>query len=130
MRVFLLCLLCKILFLKNTDPKNQIKLFLFCRPSDPIFFAVLPVDQKINLILPNNKYMIALTQITNDSNVIRTHNHLFRKRTLNYLANSFILDIQANSRVWIHSETRTWYDNNMQINNKQWNFRIHSCSSF
>ena len=81
-------------------------LFLFCRPSDP-FFAVLPVDQKINLILPNNKYMIALTQITNDSNVIRTHNHLFRKRSLNYLAKPFILDIQANSRVWIHSETRT-----------------------
>ena len=29
------------------------KLFLFWRPSDPIFFAVLPVDQKINLASPN-----------------------------------------------------------------------------
>ena len=25
-----------------------------------------------------------------------------------------LLDIQANYRVWIHSETRTWHDNNMQ----------------
>ena len=24
------------------------------------------------------------------------------------------LDIQANYRVWIHSETRTWHDNNIQ----------------
>ena len=24
------------------------------------------------------------------------------------------LDIQANYRVWIHSETRTWYNNNIQ----------------
>ena len=29
-------------------------LFLFCQPTDPIFFAALPVDQKINLVLPNN----------------------------------------------------------------------------
>ena len=36
---------------KNTDPKNQI--FLFCRPTDPIFFAVLPLDQKINLVSCN-----------------------------------------------------------------------------
>ena len=33
-----------IIFLKNTNPKNQIKRFLFCRPTDPEFFAVLPVD--------------------------------------------------------------------------------------
>ena len=25
------------------------------------------------------------------------------------------LDIQANCRVWIHSETRTWHDNNIQL---------------
>ena len=24
------------------------------------------------------------------------------------------VDIQANYRVWIHSETRTWHDNNIQ----------------
>ena len=52
LRVFLLRLLCKILFFKNTDPKNQIRLFSFCQPIDPIFFAVLPVDQKINLVSP------------------------------------------------------------------------------
>ena len=51
LQVFLLCLLCKILFL-NTDPKNQMILFLFCWPPDPIFFAVLPIDQKVNLVLP------------------------------------------------------------------------------
>ena len=32
-------------FLKNTDPQNQI-LFLFCGPIEPIFYAVLPIDQK------------------------------------------------------------------------------------
>ena len=32
-------------FLKNTNPKNEI-LFLFCRPIYPIFFAVLPADEK------------------------------------------------------------------------------------
>ena len=43
-----------------------------------------------------------------DSSVIRTQNHLVRKRTLNHLASSKeFLDIQANYRVWIHSETRT-----------------------
>ena len=44
-----------IIFNKNTDPKNQISLFLFCRPTGRpyFFFAVLPVDQKINLVLPN-----------------------------------------------------------------------------
>ena len=41
-----------IMFKENTDPKNQITLFLFCRPTDPIFLAVLPVDQKINLVSP------------------------------------------------------------------------------
>ena len=25
------------------------------------------------------------------------------------------LDIQANYRVWIHSETRTWHENNIQL---------------
>ena len=44
-----------IIFLKNTDPKNEIILFLFCRLTDPNFFSVFPVDQKNNLILPNWK---------------------------------------------------------------------------
>ena len=39
-----------IIFQKNADPKNQIAVFLFCRPIDPSFLAVLPVDQKINLV--------------------------------------------------------------------------------
>ena len=93
--------------------------------------------------------------ILSDSNVIRTHNHLVRKRTLNHLAklakwlncvvSTFLygafdcmllsqldhlpsladvaltsskefLDIQANYRVRIHSETRTWHDNKVQSN--------------
>ena len=50
LRGFFVCLLCKkYYFLKNTNPKNQIILFLFCQPTDPIFFAVLPVDQKFDL---------------------------------------------------------------------------------
>ena len=43
-----------------------------------------------------------------DSNEIQTHNHLVCKRTLNHLAKPF--------RVWIHSETRMWHDNNIQPN--------------
>ena len=44
-----MCLLSKILFLKNTDPKNQIVIFIL--PTDrTYFFKVLPVDQKINLV--------------------------------------------------------------------------------
>ena len=42
-----------IIFLKNTDPKNQIVLFLFCQPIDLIFFVVFPVYQKNNLVSPN-----------------------------------------------------------------------------
>ena len=40
------------IFLKNIDPKNQIISFLFWRPTEPDFFAVLPVDQKINFVSP------------------------------------------------------------------------------
>ena len=42
----------KYYFLKNTDPKNQIILFLFCWPTDPIVCGALPVDQKFNLVSP------------------------------------------------------------------------------
>ena len=48
-----------------------------------------------------------------DSNGIWAHNHLVCKRTLNHLAK---LVIQANYKVYIHSETRTWHDNNIQSN--------------
>ena len=41
-----------IILQKNADPKNQIILFLFCRPTDPIYLLSLPVDQKMNLVLP------------------------------------------------------------------------------
>ena len=51
--VFLLCLLCEILvFKKNADPKNHIILFSFCRHTDPVYFAALRVDQKINFLSP------------------------------------------------------------------------------
>ena len=30
----------KLHFLRNADPRNQIKLFLLCQPIDPTFFAV------------------------------------------------------------------------------------------
>ena len=42
-----------IVFLKNTDPKNQVILF-FCFANQPYFSAVLPIDQKINLVFPNS----------------------------------------------------------------------------
>ena len=60
--------------------------------------------------------------------MIRTHNHLVCKRTLNYSAKlarskletwrlfwqSSSLTFRQNYRVWILSETRTWHDNNIQ----------------
>ena len=70
-----------------------------------------------------------------DCNLTRTHNHLIRKRTLNRLAKVhwalvrlrtkwFWIRVQlqslklpwhsGNYRVWIHSETRTWHDKNIQ----------------
>ena len=64
LRVFLLCLLYKIWYLKryeDTDPKNQIILFLSCRPTDHVFFVVLPVDQEIDLVSPNFKTKILNT---------------------------------------------------------------------
>ena len=41
-----------IILQKNADPENQIILFLFCRPTDPIYLLSLPVDQKMNLVSP------------------------------------------------------------------------------
>ena len=40
----------KYCFYKNIDPKNQVILFSLRQTTNPIFFAVLPVDQKINLV--------------------------------------------------------------------------------
>ena len=53
--------------------------------------------------------------------MILTRNHLVRKQTLNHLAklpasSKAFLDIQANYRVSIHFETRTWDDNKIQSN--------------
>ena len=47
-----MCLICKKKIFLNTNPKNQIIFFLFCRPPTLFFIAVLPVDQKMNLVLP------------------------------------------------------------------------------
>ena len=60
-----------------------------------------------------------------DCNWTRTQNHLVLKRTLNHLAKLFTFRFRAcfeqgvpwywgNYRVWIHSETRTWHDKNIQ----------------
>ena len=37
------------------------------------------------------------------------------------------LDIKANYRVWIHSETRTWHDNNIQSPIKESDFKESVC---
>ena len=84
--------------------------------------------------------------VLNDSNMIRTHNHLVLKRTLNHSAKPVWLNgwvfvykhcefksrcchlnfrygtcfeqgvhwHSGNYKVWIHSETQTWHDNNIQ----------------
>ena len=77
-----------------------------------------------------------------DSNWTRTHNHLVHKKTLNHLAklakwlsyvvSTYLFDAfdsmfrayfeqglpwhSSNYRVWIHSDTRTWHDKNIQSN--------------
>ena len=39
------------------------------------------------------------------------------------------LDIQANDQVWIHSETSTWHDNNIQSNIRSLLCRIFGYTS-
>ena len=83
------------------------------------------------IICLNVKELLARSRCQNwslsEGNAIWTHNHLVCMWTLNHLAKltkwlSFVVstylygafDIQANYRVWIHSETRTWRDNKIQ----------------
>ena len=82
-----------------------------------------------------------ITNSFSDSNVIWIHNHLVRKPTARLNGWVFVyelsgcgfesrfcqtsvmapasgkhfLDIQANYRMWVQSETRTWHDNNIQL---------------
>ena len=41
------------IFVKNTEPKNQIIFILFYQPIDPIFLLSFPCTEKINLVWPN-----------------------------------------------------------------------------
>ena len=82
LREFFFCVCyAKSYFQKNTDFKKQIILFLFYRPTGPIVFAVLPVDQKINSVSPNEKpfptapvVAFCRTKNTKDK-VVRTNLH-------------------------------------------------------
>ena len=38
-----------------TDPSFSILLFLFCRPTDPVFTTVSPVEQLIKLVSPKGE---------------------------------------------------------------------------
>ena len=59
-----------------------------------------------------------ISEFPSQYDLIPNDNHLVCKRTLNQLAKTAsskeFFDIQANYRVQIHSETRMWYDNNIQ----------------
>ena len=56
-RVFLLCLLCKILFFKKCRPKGSNNIFIL--PTDqPSFFRHLPCRPKINLVLPKGSCVV------------------------------------------------------------------------
>ena len=70
-----------------------------------------------------------MKSLYNDCNWTRTQNHLVLKRTLNHGFESSCSHItfrfcacfeqglpwhSGNYRVWIHSETRMWYDKNIQ----------------
>ena len=58
----------------ENDTLRQINFFLFLIPHDKMYIAKLLVRSRHHI------------WILSDSNVIRTHNHLVRKRTLNHLA--------------------------------------------
>ena len=53
-------------------PTLRIKfiLFLFCRPTNLVLFAVLPVDQKRNLVSPYIFYYFFVFLIKNDMEVL------------------------------------------------------------
>ena len=53
LQAFLLCVLCKILFFKKIRTL-RIKYYFYFADRPTLFFAVLPIDQKINLLLPNS----------------------------------------------------------------------------
>ena len=59
--VFFCVCTAKSYFLKNIHPKNQIILFLFWRPND-LFFAVSPIDQKINVVSPEAKIFFRIAK--------------------------------------------------------------------
>ena len=85
-----------------------------------------------SIVFLNIKELLAQSRreiwILSDCSWTRTNNHLVRKGRLNYLAkvakwlscvvstSKEFYDIEANYRVWIHSETRTWHDNSIQSN--------------
>ena len=63
LQLFFLCLLCKR-FKKNTNPKNQMIFFFFLSIDWPCCFAVLPIDQKIILVLSNGKRNMLSERLT------------------------------------------------------------------
>ena len=75
-----------------------------------VFLAILPLWY-LGTFLSIEKHIIIFCS---DSNKIRTHNHLVRKRILNSdmtpASSKGFLDNQTNYRVQIHSEICTWHD--------------------
>ena len=60
---------------KNTDPKNQIILFLFCRLT--LFFSLsCRLTKKINLVLPNVLFLKLILCAVLASKEIEAHNHI------------------------------------------------------
>ena len=85
----------------------------------------------------------AISEVLSDSNEIRTNNHLVRKGTLNHLAKlvSWLgcylnlrygacfdqgLPWHSGKLMWIHSETRTWHDNNIHVRRYIYNCLFYS----
>ena len=66
---FFFCVCCaRYYFKKITDPKNQIISFLFCRPTEPIFFAVL---QKFQYSCQNQHF------VNTSKNFLKCRNETF-----------------------------------------------------
>ena len=94
---------------------NQIILFLFCRPTGPIFFAVLPVDQKINLISPNKEFIFNPDRYLTED----TSNTVNFKNVSSYLSNEIL-------KLACHFQYIQWY--NFNSTNVKSNLVTNKCN--
>ena len=121
---------------KDENRKKRISWAVSCIDEWRIFLKIKNVFENKNILQSMNicrKDFLALTKILSPHSYIlnidycnytRTQNHLVALVTQNHLVTfrfcacfkEGVAWHSGNYRVWIHSETRTWYDKNIQFN--------------